>query len=661
MDEISLEIRAAHKGFDPADFTMNMMEWVQPRPDLIRTMGQLKTQTKDTLIFDMETDGLLHECTKIHCIAITTPNGDTSLFAQDDVPMALHHLTNAECIVGHNIIGFDIPVIKKLYPKWQTQARVRDTMLMSKLGFWDLQDTDAHGRQVPKRLWGRHSLKAWGYRLGTLKGEFNHEDTDWSAYTQEMGDYCVQDTVVTLHLAKELSKLSMTEESIKLEHEFATELVEMEKNGVGFDVQAAAALYAELLRERDKVMVELGDVFPPRIERLKTPEYWYDPRELPETHTMAAVSKLQMPMTYRIKSDAPANIRQALVKGPLKTKEHPFNPNSRAQIVAAFKKKYDWIPTVYTEADDPQACMDESILATLDYPEAKPIMRYMMLKKRIGQIAEGPKAWLKLEKDGRIYGSIDPLGAVSHRCTHSKPNLSQVPNPKAEFGPQCRACFIPRPGYKIVGCDMEGLELRCLAHYMFPDDGGAYVDLILNGDVHTHNQEAMGVATRDLAKEGMYAFLYGIGNEAMGAIIGKSAAAGGRLKAKLLGSLPALDTLLTGVKEESKKNRSLVSLDGRIVLSRSQHSALNLLMQSTGAVLMKKATTLLMQRVRAEGLDAKLMLHVHDEVQLEVHPDHAEAVGRMAKQSMIDAGLYFKFDCPTDGKYSVGNNWAETH
>lgn len=568
--------------------------------------------------------------------------------------MALHHLTNAECIVGHNIIGFDIPVIKKLYPGWQTQARVRDTLLMSKLGCWDLLAQDATMGKVPKALWGRHKLEAWGYRLGSLKGEFSHKGTDWSTYTQEMGDYCVQDTIVTLHLANHLSRLDMTKASIELEHDFATELVEMEANGVGFDVQAASELYATLLKERDALSIVIGEVFPPKITQTKTQEYWFDPR---------TGDGLSMPVRYRVKGDAPANIRQALVQGPMKTKSTPFNPNSRAQIVEAFVDKYDWIPLEYTDGDVPVAKMDESILMDLPFPEAVPIIRFMLLKKRIGQLAEGPLAWLKLERGGRLYGSIDPLGAVSARCSHSKPNLGQVPNAQAEFGIECRTCFVPRPGYKMVGADMSGLELRCLAHYMFPMDGGAYVELIVNEDldIHTHNQQAMEVATRDLAKEAMYAFLYGVGDEAMGNIISKSMRAGRALKNKLLKALPALGLLLDGVKAESKKHRSLVALDGRIVLSRSQHSALNLLMQSTGAILMKRATVTLMQNIRAECLDAKLVLHVHDEVQLEVRLDHAERVGQLAKEAMIEAGVHFKLDCPTDGEYKVGNNWAETH
>lgn len=650
MKSTNLDIRHAQLTYNPPHTTMDLMVWNTPRPDLIRTMGQLKEQTKDTFIFDIETDGFLDECTKIHCIALTTPNGDTSLFAQDDVPLALHYLSNAECIVGHNIIGFDIPVIEKLYPGWKTQARIRDTLVLSRLAFGDLITTDAASEKVNKKMWGSHSLEAWGYRLGSLKGEFNHPETDWSVYTQEMGDYCVQDSVVNLHLAHHIERQGLSKRSIELEHAFATELVEMEKNGVGFDRDACVSLYVLLLEEKNKILSEIAEIFPDRIEVMKIPAYWYDPGAIVRENG-----------TYRVKSDAPPNIRKHLVKGPMKTKAIPFNPNSRTQIADAFIEKYGWEPTEWTEGNVPKPRVDEAILEKLDYPEAPAILRYMMLKKRIGQVAEGDNAWLKLEKDGRIYGRINPNGAISGRCTHSKPNMSQVPAPRAEFGPECRAAFNVRPGYKMVGADMSGLELRCLAHYMHRWDKGAYVDVILNGDVHTVNQNAAELETRDLAKTFIYAFLYGGGNEKLGTIIGKGEGAGRVLRAKFLKSLPALASLLKDVKREARIDKAIRGLDGRKLPSRSEHSALNLLMQSTGAILMKQATVNLMSEIRTRKLDAKLVLHVHDEVQLEVREDQADLVGQLAVWCMRKAGHQFSLDCPMDGEYKVGNNWAETH
>jgi DNA polymerase I-like protein with 3'-5' exonuclease and polymerase domains len=622
---------------------MDLMTFNKPRPDLIETMGQLEETKRHTFVFDMETDGLLDECTKIHCIALTTPNGDTSLFAEDDVPMALHHLSNAECIVGHNILGFDIPAIKKLYPEWRTEARVRDTLVMSRLAYPNLMDTDYMAEKIPKKYRGSHSLKAWGYRLDSLKGEFSHEDTDWSKYTLDMGDYCVQDTIVTLHLANRIDGKELTKRSIDLEQDFFKALHDMEQNGVGFNEEACVELYQTLLVEKEKVLTDIAKAFPPETVDTKTVAYWLD----------------ESGNKYRIKSDAPYNIRQSLSKGPLKTKEQHFNPNSRQQIAEVFIEKYGWTPVELTPTGKP--AVDESILNDLEYPEAKLIARYMMLCKRIGQVAEGDKAWLKLAKGDRIHGRINHNGALSGRCTHSSPNMSQVPAVRLEFGNECRSIFNVRKGYKMVGADMSGLELRCLAHYMADEDGGEYVKEILSGDIHTLNQWAAGLDTRDQAKTFIYAFLYGGGNAKLGEIVGRGDGAGRALRGRFLKALPALGTLITGVKRQAKNQGWLRGLDGRILPVRSEHSALNLLMQSTGAVLMKQATVYLMKMIDKKELDARLVLHVHDEVQLEVREDQAELVGKMAVFAMKKAGEAFGLKCPLDGEFKIGNNWADTH
>ena len=625
------------------NFKMDLMDFNQPRPDLIETMGQLKKDKKYTFVFDIETDGLLDTCTKIHCISLTTPNGDTSLFAQDDVPMALHHMQNAECLVGHNILGFDIPVIKKLYPKWRTEARLRDTLILSRLAYPNLADKDYASGKIPKQYYGSHSLKAWGYRLEELKGEFSNEETDWSEYTLEMGDYCVQDCIVTLRLAHKLEKEEIAKRCIELEHDFFMCLKDMQDNGVEFDNKKGGELYSKLLAEKHKVLTEVAKAFPPKIIETKTVEYYTDKEG----------------NKYRIKSDAPYNIRETLEAGPFKTKSEPFNPNSRQQIAEVFIEKYGWKPKELSPTGKPR--VDEDILAELEYPEAKLIARYMMLCKRIGQLAEGNNAWLRLAKGNRIHGRINHNGAVSGRCTHNTPNMSQVPALRVEYGEECRSLFTVREGYKMVGADMSGLELRCLAHYMHEFDDGEYAKEIISGDIHTMNQWAVGLDTRDQAKTFIYAFIYGAGNAKIGEIVGGGDTQGRIMKANFLNRIPALYLLMNQVKGLAGKRGWLRGLDGRKLPVRSEHSALNLLLQSTGAILMKKATVLLMEYIDKEELDAKLVLHVHDEVQLEAKAEHAERVGQLAVKAMRHAGLHFRMECPIDGEFKIGNTWAETH
>ena len=603
---------------------------------------------KDTFVFDIETDGFLEECTKIHCIGLSTPDGERAVYAGKDLIMGLKHLANAAHIIGHNIIGFDIPVIQKLYPTWRTKAKISDTLVMSRIGCPDIIKSDwatIDTSGMPKKLCGRHSLESWGYRLGIRKGELGSDgnETDWSTYTEEMGDYCLQDVTVNLVLYHHLLKKGVSLECLELEQDFMLNIHDMMENGFEFNSEDAAKLYAKLQVRKSEIEGKLQTIFPPQITYMKTPQYYLD----------------RYDNKYRIKGDAPNDERASLRRGPLKERSVPFNPSSRDQIGKAFIEKYDWKPKEHTNEGKPK--VDESILMSLPYPEAKPLAEYMMLTKRIGQLAEGDAAWLKLVKEDRIHGYVNHNGAVSGRCTHSRPNIGQVPAVRAPFGKDCRELFTVRPGYKLVGADMSGLELRCLAHYLYTWDEGEYAKEILSGDIHTMNQWAAGLETRDQAKTFIYAFLYGAGSAKIGDVVGGGVKEGTMLKRRFLKTLPALQSLIDAVEQKVKATGSLKGLDGRPLPVRSVHSALNLLLQSCGAVLMKKATVILMDQIKKRGLDARLVAHVHDEVQLEVRSDKAEFVGKLAVFCMKRAGESFKFKCPLDGEFKIGNNWADTH
>ena len=153
------------------------------------------------LIFDLEADNLLTKVTTIHCLVIhDTEEKSTAIYNDIEEPISrgVTLLQDSPCICGHNIVGYDIPVIKKLFGFFDPQGEVIDTLLLSKLFHPDLLKKDANSK-LDKKLWGKHSLKAWGHRLGEYKGDFG-EETDWKEWSQEMQDYCVQDVVVTTKL-----------------------------------------------------------------------------------------------------------------------------------------------------------------------------------------------------------------------------------------------------------------------------------------------------------------------------------------------------------------------------------------------------------------------------------------------------------------------------
>ena len=600
------------------------------------------------IIFDIETNAIkdftsLLGLKTIHCIALSINGEDTKLMP---ISEALEEMSTADVLIGHNIQNFDLKVIERLYPDWEFKGVVRDTLIMCRMLWADIQNEDWQKPDFPRNLVGRQSLKAWGVRLGVLKGDFG-ETTNWDEYTDEMGEYCIQDVNVTKALWNRIQEESPPEHPTKVEHEFAGIIFQQERNGFAFDVEKARSLHSSLLEIKHKLEKELQSCFPSQIVKMKTPAFYTDP---------VTGEK------YKKKGDAPSTVRRRLLNGDLRVKEIPFNPASRKQIGDALMVKYNWRPLQFTV--EGRAKVDESVLRGLKYPEAKLLNRYLTVIKRLGQVSDGNEAWLKSEKSGRLHGRVNPCGAVTSRCTHSKPNMAQVPRVGAIWGEECRSLFTVNDGYSLVGVDASGLELRCLAHYTFPFDKGKYTKEILEGDIHTTNQKAAGLKNRDDAKTFIYALCYGAGDEKIGSISGGGVLEGRRLKKSFYSKIPALKKIQDGVAYRLKTQNHLTGIDGRKLKIRSKHSALNTLLQSAGAIAMKEATCILHRSIRRELWtlkDVKQVAHIHDEIQLEVRTEIADEVGRIAVQSIKEAGETLGFRCPLDGQYKIGRNWAETH
>ena len=377
---------------------------------------------------------------------------------------------------------------------------------------------------------------------------------------------------------------------------------------------------------------------------MKTPQYYID---------------VDTGDKYPKKKDAPSySVMKRLTPGPLKKRVVPFNPGSRLQIANALIKMYGWKPVEMTGDGRPK--VDESVLARLDYPEAKLLSRYLTICKRIGQLSEGKESWLRASLHGRIHGYVDTIGTISSRCSHHRPNLAQVPAIGSLWGRECRELFKPTPGMVMVGCDMASLELRCLAHYLARWDGGEYIDVLQNGDIHQFNADKMGVS-RSRGKGIMYATLYGAGDVLIGKLVGGGRREGRTMRTMLENGIPALKRLKSAITNRLRTQDWLPAIDGRHLPIRSEHSALNLLLQSAGSILMKRATITMNRWIKKNGLSAQQIIHIHDEVQFESLESEADNVGRIAVQAMREAGEPYEFRCPLDGEYKIGTNWAETH
>lgn len=586
------------------------------------------------IILDIEANGLKPDT--IWClVAKEVEHGTTNTFIGDDIFefadwVRYNGITH---ICGHNIIGYDLPILERLAGfKWE--GVVQDTLVMSRL---------AH----PHRE-GGHSLASWGTRLHFEKGDHN----EWGKFSWEMVEYCKRDVELTqlvyAHLMKELEDFK--EESITLEHNVARIVNQQVENGWTINEREANLLLGELRQKLHDVETTVRKTFEPL------------PVWIPLVHPRDKCWNKDGSMSKRYQAQLDRGAcywNSAEIEDPddLEWTDwgyylYPdFNLGSRQQI-GRYLQHFGWKPKQFT--DKGNVIVNESVLTKVDMPEAQQIAEYLMLQKRVAQV----QSWVDaIEIDGRVRGYVNPIGAVTGRMTHSKPNMAQVPASYSPYGTECRQLWTVPSGYKLVGMDASGLELRMLAHYMNDYD---YTEEVISGDIHTANQKSAGLTTRDQAKTFIYAFLYGAGDEKIGTIVGGGRKVGKTVKKQFLDNTPALKSLRERVTLASKRGY-LIGLDGRRIWVRSEHSALNTLLQGAGAIIMKKALVLLDNYAILKGIDYKIIGNIHDEIQSEVHEKDAKVFGEIAVRAIKEAGEEFKLNCPLDGQYKVGETWQQTH
>ena len=451
---------------------------------------------------------------------------------------------------------------------------------------------------------GGHSLEAWGKSLGFEKGDFH----DFSEYSPEMLEYCKRDTEVTRLVAQELEKegKDFSSQSYELERKVRAIIDKQQNNGFAFKLKEAMILQAQLQDELYDLERKAEEDFEPTVVELKT-----------------------------------------------KTKYIPFNIASRKQIAERLQAK-GWKPKQMT--DKGNVIINEAVLSKIDMPEAKMFNRYFLLQKRTGLL----KSWIsECQEDNRVRGRVMTLRTITGRMAHAVPNMAQVPAIYSPYGRECRGLWTvdDQSKYRLVGVDASGLELRCLAHYMNDPE---YTNIVLTGDVHTANQQAAGLRTRDQAKTFIYAFLYGAGTAKIGNVVGKGPAAGQNLIEKFLERTPALGRLRDNVARWSKSG-TIPALDGRLLHIRSEHAALNTLLQGAGAIICKQWLVHIMERVIKADLDVRLVASIHDEYQFEVAIPDVNRFCKLTKEAMTQTQKILGVKCELDCDYKVGETWADTH
>lgn len=656
-------------------------------------------------VFDIETDGLIPELTTIHSLVlkdidtgevISCTNADG--VNRSHIGYGLTLLSKAELIVGHNIIRFDIPAIKKVYPWFKPRGIVRDTLILSRLIKADsvsLKEWDwklSRKGKLPGKLVGKHSLEAWGCRLGNWKGDYAKikeaeakaqgiKDKQalaryvWGTWNAEMQSYCEQDVEVTLDLWVYFLKIlanGWSDECVELEHEVAWVIARMCDYGIGFDLTAATVFLTTLKKHQQRLLVELQKSFPPK--------------EVQEVFIPKANNKTR-----------------GYVKGQpfIKKSVVEFNPGSGQQIAERLQE-LGWEPNEYGKDGVPT--VDDETLELLPWPEAKLLTEYRLVSKRIGSLYTGKAAWMRnVGTDGVIHPDVITNGAVTGRMTHkivvNVPGAIDKKTGKPQlYGSECRALFVNRLGV-LVGCDADSLEGRVMGGYMHRYDGGAYTQSVIAGnkaegtDNHSRNRDALNSVLvpkfklevhRETVKTFFYALIYGAQDPKLGETLGIAKAGmkkkiGGAAREALLTGIPGLGKLLKALEVKAKEQGFIKGIDGRKLRIRALHAIMNTLFQSAGAVMMKKALVILDTSLTGvkpsvigtqgpeaathlvPGRDFEHVINMHDEFQIDSREQFADEIGAAAADSIKEAGEYFNFKCPLKGNYDRGRSWADTH
>ena len=429
---------------------------------------------------------------------------------------------------------------------------------------------------------------------------------------------------------------------VKLEMTLANLMSQQEASGFRFDMDAAVRVRAELQEEFDTLTQQIRSIY------LYVPGKVFTPKR--------------------------ADKKKGYVAGAPMTRLIEFNPTSRQHIAWALQNYRGARFTKVTDTGKPK--VDEASISEVRdvalsqgkqqlHDECEMFIRLLTLQKWLGQLSEGTNSWFNsIEGDGCIHHSCT-LSTQTGRNAHRGPNLGQVVS-----APWARELFVPHQGMVMVGADLEGLELRCLGHYLARFDEGAFAEVVINGDIHQQNADRVG-CTRKEVKTITYAFIYGAGDVKLGHSLSpelsdaQKKTLGQELRRKFLDAIPGLEPLIDAVKLKVRTSGRLRALDGRPVFCTAEHASLNYLLQSAGAIISKRWVVVGQEMIDASGLtydhDYTRCAYVHDEVQLSVVPTEVDRVKQLLEAAAPEAGRYYNFRVPITAAADHGENWAATH
>lgn len=585
-------------------------------------------------VFDIEANGFLEDVDDVFCIAVyDLDSKNMKLFEPNKIQEGVEYLKSFDALVAHNGLGYDFPVLRKLF-NFHYDGKIYDTLILSRLRY---------------AFFRSHSLESWGERFKYPKISYHN----FNYYEPEMGEYCERDVEITVRAFNHLRKqIDIDQDYVALEHDILSIQTDSEQYGVTFDYEGAMKLSMKIDGEmksiQEQVEEALGYSWSIKEHKLKRD---------------GSISHHATNLISRLETDFPEFEHIPVVS------EETSLINIPTKITLDTKKllterllELGWKPTMHTEKGSPQITRQGSVCPNLP-EDFKGVGKYFVLKHRKALIDGFFK---NVRKDGKIPSEANTLGAVTGRYTHRK--IANFPAVRSLYGEEIRALFGVDKGRVQVGCDLAGIEARMLAHYMEDEE---YTEEVLNGDIHSTNQHAAGLPTRDSAKTFFYGFLYGAGDAKVGLLVNGDSTDGKRVKEQFLDSLPALKQLIETKQKEAKKGH-ITSLDGRpIYITKSTgfngkpqydtRKALNSLLQSSATIFFKRWLWFIEDYVKQNNIDAKLMISYHDEVQYSVAEKDVDQFKNILRTALKSTDIYYETKCPNDIDIKTGKDWMECH
>lgn len=624
-------------------------------------------------VFDLESDGLLLDITKIHCISLyDIDSGSTGTYSGSKIPEGLEILRDAEMLIGHNITGYDVAAIKKLYPKWDTKAELVDTLLAT---------------CILHPSYGILSLEDWAIKLKLDESKVQHDD--WSMYSPEMRERCESDVRINYKVYEHLRNnkaYSSISIALRLEQQVALIHAQQIINGVTFDVKRGISLLNELdrrLETRRDLLVDTGPMTCVLVGVTKKNQKGM--RKLKAD--MIADGKVPIGTHKCYRSDGPYTIATKdyfpngeyfKVHGPYtKIEIKKLNPDSKEEVKELLLS-LGWVPTEWNRRKDKVSGewrvtsprLTEDSYESLPEGFGKAVAEYNMMSHRRNFLfnkkdkTKGALAAVYKRGDGRVTPDAFTCGTPTARYRHSG-TVCNIPRPTTVYGPEIRSLFRVPKGYLMVGVDLSGIEARCLAWYLLK---GKYTkaretaDLILSpdktNDFHSYNAKNWGVS-RDIAKNTLYCLMYGGGAKKLAQTAGKPESMGARLKKDFYKAHPGIKELIEDLEGAYGRKGWIKCIDGRPLYVRSKMKLLNTLLQATAAVVFK------MWMVELDILktdNIKQIIAYHDELVYEV-PDEetAEEWSKVTEDTALEIGKRMKSPIPIEAKAQIGLNWSEVH